>query len=89
MIISCGYQSVTPLPVTWIINGTSFTEDDIRHKGYRLDNPTTLNALSLTVFPINGNTTFQCIIHSTVSTTSTLGTVIVTTGMYICMYGYM
>ena len=85
--ISCGYQSVTPLPVTWIINGTAFTEDDIRRNGYWLNNTTAPNALSLTVSSINGNTTFQCIVHSTISATSTPGTVI-TTGMYmyVCTY---
>ena len=83
VIISCGYQSVTPLPVTWIINGTSFTEDDIRNKGYRLDNPTTPNALTLTIWSINDNITLQCVVHSTVSTTSAPGTVTVAAGMYV------
>ena len=86
IIISCGYQSVIPLPVTWIINGTAFTEDGVRRNGYQLNNPTTPNALSLTVFSINGNTTFQCMVHSNVNTTSTLGTVTVTTGMYVYTY---
>ena len=89
--ISCGYHSVIPLRVTWIINGTSFTDDGIRRNyGYWLNNPTTPNALSLTVFSINGNTTFQCMVQSNVNTTSTLGTVTVTSGMYVhsyvCMY---
>ena len=79
MIISCGYQSVTPLPVTWIINGTAFTERDIvlLHGGYRLNNPTTPNALSLMVLSINGNTTFQCIVHSTQNISSTFGAVVI------------
>ena len=82
VIINCGYQSDTPLPVTWIINGTSFTEDDIENMNelYLLNNPTNTNALSLTVLSVNGDTTFQCIVHSTVNTTSTLGTITVTTG---------
>ena len=82
VIISCGYQSDTPLLVTWIINGTSFTEDDIEdlNELYLLNNPINTNALSLTALSINGDTTFQCIVHSTVNTTSTLGTVTVTTG---------
>ena len=82
VIINCGYASYTLLPVTWIINGTLFTEDDIEdlNELYLLNNPTNTNALSLTVLSINGDTTFQCIVHCTVNTTSTLGTVTVTTG---------
>ena len=75
--ISCGYQSVIPLPVTWIINGTAFTEDGVHRNGYRLDNPETPQELSLTVFPLNGNTTFQCIVHSAQNISSTLGTVVI------------
>ena len=84
VIISCGYQSVTPLPVTWIINRTSFTEYDIANMNelYLQNNPSTPNALSLTVFSINGNTTFQCVVHSTPNTTSTIGSVTATAGMY-------
>ena len=87
--ISCGYQSTTPLPVTWIINGTSFTEVDIMDSEelYLLNNPTTPNAFSLIVFSINDNTTFQCVVHSTPSATaSTLGTVTVIAGTYVCIY---
>ena len=82
VIISCGYQSVILLPITWIINGMAFTEDDIGHD-YWLNNPITPNALSLTVLSINDTTTFQCIVHSTTNITSTPGTVTVTTGMYV------
>ena len=87
--ISCGYQSATPLPVTWIINGTSYTEDDIMNmkSSYQLNSPATPSALSLSVSPINGNTTFQCVVHSTLNTIiSTVGTVTVTTGMYIVIH---
>ena len=82
--ISCGYWWPTTLPVTWIINGTSFTEDEVMNSPlYQLNNPTstmTMMNLSLTVFSINGTTTFQCMVHSITNVTSTLGTVTVTTG---------
>ena len=82
--ISCGYQSARALPVTWIINGTSFTQQEVVDSPlYQLNNPTVSMILSLTVFAINHTTTFQCLVHSTPSTTSTLGTVNVITGMYI------
>ena len=82
--ISCGYNSTTGLPVTWIINGTSFDQSAIENSPlYQLNNPTTPNALSLTVFSINHTTTFQCVVLSTLNITSTLGTVTVTTGMCI------
>ena len=79
--ISCGYQWSTALPVTWIINGISFTEDVIMKSSlYRLNNCTSPPIFSLTVFSINDTTTFRCIIHSTTNVTSTLGIVTVTTG---------
>ena len=82
--ISCGYQWATALPVTWIINGTSFTQQEIVDSPlYQLNNPRSPVIVSLTVFSINHTTTFHCIVHSTPTTTSTLGTVTVTTGMYI------
>ena len=84
--ISCGYSSGRALPVTWIINGTSFTQQEVVDSPlYQLINPASPNALSLTVFSINYTTTFQCIVHSTLntSTSSTLGIVTVTTGMYL------
>ena len=84
VIISCGYNSPNELPVTWIINGTSFTEDDIvNNRIYQLNNHTTPNKVSLTVSYISHTTTFQCIVNSTPdTTTSRPGTVIVTTGTY-------
>ena len=87
VIISCGYQSDTPLPVIWIINRILFTEDDIMNMSttYRLNNPTTPNALSLTVVSIDDTTAFQCVVHSIVNTTSTPGTVTVTS-TYVCLY---
>ena len=82
--ISCGYGRATALPVTWIINGTSFTQEEIVNSPlYQLNNPTSPPTVSLTAFSINGTTTFQCIILSTPTTTSTHGTVIMTNGMYV------
>ena len=78
MTISCGYQWSSVLPVTWIINGMSFTQID--SPLYRVNNPTSTMNLSLTVFSINSTTTFQCIVHSTTNVTSTFGTITVTTG---------
>ena len=81
--ISCGYISDTALPVTWIINGISFTQQEILNSPlYQLNNPTIPTANSLTIFSINGTTTFQCIV---LSTPSTRGTVTII-GMYVCMY---
>ena len=86
LTISCGYQWASALPVTWIINGTSFTQQEVVNSPlYQLNNPGSATTLSLTVFSINDTTTFQCVVHSTLNTTSysTLGTVAVTTGMYV------
>ena len=84
--ISCGYLWSTVLPVTWIINGTLFTQQEVGDSPlYQLNNPTAPMRISLTVFSINYTTTFQCIVHSTPSTTSSLGTVTVTDGMYVYM----
>ena len=82
--ISCGYGRATALPVTWIINGTSFTQEEILNSPlYQLNNPTSPPIVPLTVFSINGTTTFQCIVLSTPNTTiSTRGTVTVTNGMH-------
>ena len=86
--IRCGYRSIRAFPVTWIVNGTLFDQSAIVNSPlYQLNNPTTPNILSLTVFSINHTTTFQCIVHSTPNTTtSRLGTITVTTGMYVCMH---
>ena len=87
MTISCEYSGSTALPVTWIINGTSFTQQEVLDSPlYQLNDPTSPMAHSLTVISINHTTTFQCIVHSTPNTTSTLGTVTVTTGMYVHNY---
>ena len=81
--ISCGHVTATALPVTWIINGTSFDQDEIHFSPlYQQNSQTIPTANSLTVFSINGTTTFQCIVLSTPTTTSTLGTVTVI-GKYI------
>ena len=82
--ISCGYMWSSAFTVTWIINGTSFTQQEVVGSPlYQLNNPTTPLSVSLTVFSISHTTTFQCVVHSTPSTTSTLGTVTVTAGMYV------
>ena len=86
--ITCGYVSAIALTVTWIINGTSFTQQEVVYSPlYELNNPNSPWELSLTVFSINHTTTFQCIVHSTSNVTSTFGTVTVI-GKYvaICMY---
>ena len=95
MTMRCGYSCITALPVTWIINGTSFTQQEIVDSSlYQLNHLTTPDKLSLTVLSINGNTTFQCIVHSTPHTTNRTGTVIVA-GMhkhvitYVRMYRCM
>ena len=81
--ISCGYQSSTGLLTEWIINGTRFTQQEL------LDNPRyqhndvfSARNYSLTVFSINGTTTFQCIVMSNPTINSTRGTVTVN-GMYV------
>ena len=85
--INCGYHCVSEVfPITWIINGTSFNESTIKNYPllYKLNNPNP-RTTSLTAFSIHGTTTFQCIIHSTPTTTSTIGTVTVG-GECVCMY---
>ena len=87
VIISCEYQNNSTLPVTWIINGTSHSEEEIANSSlYQLNNPTTPTRYSLTVFSINGTTTFQCMLHSApnITITSTSGTVTLI-GMPTCM----
>ena len=84
--ISCGYQSATALPVTWIINGTSFTQQEVVDSPlYQLNYPTSPNAVSLTVFYINGTTTFQCVVHSTPNSPSTSGTVTAVGMCIVCL----
>ena len=76
--ISCGYASAIAFPVTWIINGRSFTQQEIVNSPlYRLNFAFTPMFTSLTVFSINATTTFQCIVLSTPTITSTPGIVIV------------
>ena len=85
--ISCGYESPTALPVTWIINGTSFTQEEIVNSSlYQLNNPSSFPTFSLTVFSINDTTTFQCVVLTDPNTTSTRGTVTVTNGMYVAKH---
>ena len=85
MVIHCGYMWFIRLSVTWIINGTSFTQQEVVNSPlYQLNNHGIPRSVSLTAFSINHTTTFQCIVHSTPNiTTSKRGTVTVTTGMYV------
>ena len=84
--ISCGFQWHRGLPVTWIINGTSFNQLAVNDSLlYQLNNPLRPAKTSLTVFSINGTTTFQCVVLSTPNTTNSLGTITVT-GKCICTY---
>ena len=87
--ISCGYLSATALPVTWIINGTFLTQEQVVETPlYQLNNPFIPSAVSLTVFSINGTTTFECIVLSTFTNSySTRGTVTVI-GMSTYVHGY-
>ena len=87
MTISCRHVTAIALPVTWIINGTSVTQDEIHFSPlYQQNNNGIPTANSLTVFSINGTTTFQCIVISNpTTTTSTPGTVTVI-GMYVRTY---
>ena len=76
--ISCGHMIASARPVTWIINGTSFDQEDLFFSPlYQPNNLTTPIRNSLTVFSINGTATFQCVVLSTPNTTSTCGTVTV------------
>ena len=87
--ISCGFQSGSILPTTWLINGTMYTQEELRDNPlYQLNKPARPTSYSLTVFSINSSTTFQCIVHSTPTTTSTLGTVTVK-GTYVRLYQYV
>ena len=90
VVLHCVYSGSTrALPLTWIINGTSFDQAAIKNSpSYQLNHVTTpsYRRVSLRVFSINATTTFQCVVHSTPNTTSTLGTVTVTTGMYVYIY---
>ena len=90
MTISCGHMIFMALPVTWIINGTSFTQRELANSSlYQQNRQLTPTENSLTVFSINATTTFQCVVQSTPTTTSTSGTVTVI-GMciYICTCVY-
>ena len=84
--INCGYQSATALPVTWIINGTPFTQREVVYSPlYQLNNPTSPNTVSLTVFYINGTTTFQCVVLSTPNSPSTSGIVTAVGMCIVCL----
>ena len=87
-----------PIPVSWIINGTSFSQEQIFFSPlYQQNGQTNPIDNSLTVFSVNYTTTFQCVVHSTpTTTTSTLGTITVIGKklcthhtMYVCIYAYV
>ena len=81
--ISCGYQRISASPVLWIINRTSFTQEELVNSPlYQLNNPTSPMTFSMTVFSINDTTTFQCVIVTPL-TTSVQGTVTVINGTYV------
>ena len=83
MTISCGHVTANAIPVTWIINGTSFGQQELVNSPlYQQNRQSTPTANSLTVFSISGTTTFQCVVLSTPVTTSTRGTVTVI-GKYV------
>ena len=85
--ISCGYLWATTLPVTWIINGRSFTQQEIVNNPlYRLNFITIPMLTSLTVFSINGTTTFQCVVLSTPNTTTSARGTVIVIGTYIHTY---
>ena len=92
--ISCGHMISRARPVTWIINGTSFSSEQIfLSPFYKQNRQGTPTENSLIVFSINYTTTFQCVVHSIpTTTTSTLGTITVI-GKKLCthhtMYVYM
>ena len=89
--ISCGYGSATALTITWIINGISFNQQEIVNSPlYRLNFATSPMLTSLTVFSINGTTTFQCVVQSTTSTRGIIivfGTYVCSMCMYYCRFG--
>ena len=77
--ISCGHVTAILFPITWIINETSFDQQKILNSPlYQQSSQSIPTEYSLTVFSINGTTTFQCIVQSTPNTISTIGTVTVT-----------
>ena len=77
--ISCGHAIVVARPVVWIINGTSFDQEEVHFSPmYQQNRQTTPLKNSLTILSIDGTTTFQCVVLSTPNTTSTRGTVTVT-----------
>ena len=88
--INCGYESNTTLPVTWIINGTSFTQEEIMNSSlYQLNNATTPLNVSLKIISIKNNVTIQCLVHSTSNITSRPGTVTVISMLKLITYIYM
>ena len=79
IIVNCGYKSNASLPVTWIINGTSLTQEEVNsssyNRKYQLNNPTTPLNISLTIYRPKGIIITQCVVHSTSNITSRPGIV--------------
>ena len=85
--ISCGYQWSRALLVTWIINGTSFTQYEVVDSPlYQLNNPASPMTVSLTVFSINRTTTFHCVVQTTPSVSISARETVTVFGMYIAIY---
>ena len=88
--ISCSHSCATPLLLTWIINGTLLTQQEVENSPlYHLNYATIPLHYSLTVRSINSTTTFKCTVQSTNPVCVHIRTesVTVTTGMYkiICV----
>ena len=94
--INCGYGSNITLPVVWIINGTSFTQEELMNSYmYQLNNHTVPLNVSLTIISIMYSVTVQCLVQSNSSIASSLGTINVTckyfgcTFMHVHMHAYI
>ena len=89
--INCGYLSSIARRTTWFINGTVFTQEELQDSpSYQLNNVFTPRIHSLTVFSIDFTTTFKCVVASSPTIASTVGTVTVigtyANTYYVCMY---
>ena len=83
--ISCSHSCTTPLLLTWIINGTLLTQQEVENSPlYHLNYVTVPLHYSLTVRSIDSTTTFKCTVQSTNPVCVHIRTesVTVTTGMY-------
>ena len=86
VVINCEYDYHLISSVTWIINGTSFSESAIvNNPSYQHINLDIPKSYLLRVYSINGTTTFQCMIASDPAVTSTQGIVTVN-GMWDAIF---